>query len=243
MLLSPPSFSSRAEGSTNFGTRAEPCWHRRPVVSLTAVLLKRSTRVSFEFIPIKPLAATGSGGPGSYAADFHHDIPNALLPQAALTTRQRLTLLLTCSIRSRREWSAWLALCCARGSWWFLGRHEDLHLGKGEGQEAEILQQPASADLCSTRHQMVDVALLMRYIPRSCNWGENRRSAAPIRDLAHSDGHHRSTFPPVRSRPYGLWAKSCGWWTRRRRRRSRRPFGGGCYISPNFSSNAHHHGS
>jgi hypothetical protein len=26
---------------------------------------------------------------------------------------------------------------------WFLGRHEDLHLGKGEGHEAEILQQPA----------------------------------------------------------------------------------------------------
>jgi hypothetical protein len=38
-------------------------------------------------------------------ADFHHDITDALLPQAALTTRQRLTLLLTCSIRSRREWS------------------------------------------------------------------------------------------------------------------------------------------
>src|SRR3954471_19337852 len=37
-------------------------------------------------------------------ADFHHAITNALLPQAALTTRQRLTLLLTCSIRSRREW-------------------------------------------------------------------------------------------------------------------------------------------
>src|SRR3954464_13386046 len=153
----------------------------------------------------------------------------------SLTTRQRLTLLLTCSIRSRREWSAWLALCCARGSWWFLGRHEDLHLGKGEGQGAEILQQPASADLCSSRHQMVDVALLMRYIPHSCNWGENRRSAASICDLDHSEGNHGSTFPPVRSRPYGLWAKSCGWWTRRRRRRSRRPFGGGCYISPRLS--------
>ena len=48
-------------------------------------------------------------------ADFHHDITDTLLPQAALTTRQRLTLLLTCSIRSRQEWSAWLALCCARG--------------------------------------------------------------------------------------------------------------------------------
>src|SRR3954471_22869681 len=79
---------------------------------------------------------------------------------------------------------------------------------------------------------MVDVALLMRYIPHSCNWGENRRSAASICDLDHSEGNHGSTFPPVRSRPYGLWAKSCGWWTQRRRRRSRRPFGGGCYISP-----------
>jgi hypothetical protein len=37
-------------------------------------------------------------------AGFHYDITDALLPQAALTTRQRLTLLLTCSIRSRREW-------------------------------------------------------------------------------------------------------------------------------------------
>src|SRR5712671_3483472 len=30
--------------------------------------------------------------------------------------RQRLTLLLTCSIRSRRWWSAWLARCCSRVS-------------------------------------------------------------------------------------------------------------------------------
>src|SRR3954469_20746574 len=85
---------------------------------------------------------------------------------------------------------------------------------------------------------MVDVALLMRYIPHSCNWGENRRSAASICDLDHSEGNHGSTFPPVRSRPYGLWAKSCGWWTRRRRRRSRRPFGGGCYISPDNTLDA-----
>src|SRR3954469_3709667 len=97
-------------------------------------------------------------------------------------------------------------------------------------------------DLCSSRHQMVDVALLMRYIPHSCNWGENRRSAASICDLDHSEGNHGSTFPPVRSRPYGLWAKSCGWWTRRRRRRSRRPFGGGCYISPHFSQQISHWG-
>src|SRR3954465_14832220 len=102
----------------------------------------------------------------------------------------------------------------------------------GIDQQDVLYRMVFFPDLCSSRHQMVDVALLMRYIPRSCNWGENRRSAASICDLDHSEGNHGSTFPPVRSRPYGLWAKSCGWWTRRRRRRSRRPFGGGCYISP-----------
>ena len=59
--------------------------------------------------------------------------------------RQRLTLLLTCSIRSRRWWSAWLASCCSRVSSCaagFLRRHEDLHLGERERQEAQILQQP-----------------------------------------------------------------------------------------------------
>src|SRR2546428_12769927 len=34
----------------------------------------------------------------------------------SFTMRQRLTLLLTCSIRSRRWWSAWLARCCSRVS-------------------------------------------------------------------------------------------------------------------------------
>jgi hypothetical protein len=76
-------------------------------------------------------------------ADFHRDITDALLPQAALTTRQRLTLLLTGSIRSRREWVGLLLRQWQFRARWFLGRHEDLHLGKGEGQEAEILQQPA----------------------------------------------------------------------------------------------------
>ena len=76
-------------------------------------------------------------------ADFHHAITNALLPQAALTTRQRLTLLLTCSIRSRREWVGSLLRQWQFRARWFLGRHEDLHLRKGEGHEAEILQQPA----------------------------------------------------------------------------------------------------
>jgi hypothetical protein len=83
---------------------------------------------------------------------------------------------------------------------------------------------------------MVGAALLMRYIPHSCNFFENRRSVVSICDLDHSARQPWLTVsacsqPPVRS----PWAKSCGWWTRRRRRRSRRPFGGGCYISPDNS--------
>jgi hypothetical protein len=73
-------------------------------------------------------------------ADFHYDITDALLPQAALTTRQRLTLLLTCSIRSRREWVGSLLRPWQFRARWLLPRHEDLHLRKREGQEAEILQ-------------------------------------------------------------------------------------------------------
>src|SRR5882724_12501669 len=64
----------------------------------------------------------------------------------SLTMRQRLTLLLTCSIRSRRWFNAWFAHCCSHGSsWppWLLGRHEDLHLRERERQKAQILQEPA----------------------------------------------------------------------------------------------------
>jgi hypothetical protein len=51
-----------------------------------------------------------------------------------------LTLLLTCSIRSRREWVGSLLRPWQFRARWLLPRHEDLHLRKREGQEAEILQ-------------------------------------------------------------------------------------------------------
>ena len=59
--------------------------------------------------------------------------------------RQRLTLLVTDSIRSRRWCSAWFATCCSRAFLvaWFLGRHEALHLGEREGQKAQVLQELA----------------------------------------------------------------------------------------------------
>ena len=86
--------------------------------------------------------------------DFHHQIADTLLPQAdpvfddatALHTAvdvldpqptlvQRLVRHL---LRQRELLAAWL-----------LGRHEGLHLGEREGQEAEILQQPTPWVVCS----------------------------------------------------------------------------------------------
>ncbi len=81
-------------------------------------------------------------------AAFHHDIADTLLPQAdavfdnatALDTPvdmldpqpapvQRLVGQL---LRQRQLLAAWC-----------LGRHEDLHVGQRERQEAQILQEPA----------------------------------------------------------------------------------------------------
>jgi len=76
-------------------------------------------------------------------ADFHHDITDTLLPQAALTTLDTAVDMLDPQSAGVER----LVGCLLR-QWqfrarWFLRRHEDLHLGKREGHEAEILQQPA----------------------------------------------------------------------------------------------------
>ena len=47
----------------------------------------------------------------------HHEIADTCHRRIrSFIMRQCLTLLLTCSIRSRRWWSAWCALCCSRAS-------------------------------------------------------------------------------------------------------------------------------
>jgi len=59
--------------------------------------------------------------------------------------RQRLTLLFTCSIRSRRWLSSWLGQLLLQGQLLTAGllrRHENRHLRERERQEAQILQQP-----------------------------------------------------------------------------------------------------
>jgi hypothetical protein len=63
------------------------------------------------------------------------------------TMRQRLTLLLTCSMRTRRRAMRRFAAFCARvraRPRGFPRRHDDLHLVERERQEAEILEQPTA---------------------------------------------------------------------------------------------------
>jgi len=81
-------------------------------------------------------------------AEFHHQIADALFPQAdaifhnatalhatvdMLNPQPTLVQRLVRPLLRRREIL----------TTWLLGRHEDLHLGQREGQEAQILQQPA----------------------------------------------------------------------------------------------------
>ena len=81
-------------------------------------------------------------------ADFHHAIPDALLPQAdavfdnATALDTAVDMLDPQSAGVERLVGPLLRRWQVRARW-FLGRHEDLHLGKVEGQEAEILQQSA----------------------------------------------------------------------------------------------------
>jgi hypothetical protein len=63
------------------------------------------------------------------------------------TIRQRLTRLLTCSMRTRRRATRRLAAVWAAGEGsasWLAGRHDDLHLVERERLEAQILAQPTA---------------------------------------------------------------------------------------------------
>ncbi len=81
-------------------------------------------------------------------ADFHHDITDILLPQAdpvfddATALDAAVDMLDPQSAGVERLVGSLLRPWQVRARW-LLPRHEDLHLRKGEGQEAEILQQPA----------------------------------------------------------------------------------------------------
>src|SRR6266704_4960194 len=80
-------------------------------------------------------------------AEFHHEITDARLPQPDPvfhnTTALHATVdMLDASPAMVQGLVGEFLLQRQFPAAWFLGRHEDLHLGQREGQEAQILQEP-----------------------------------------------------------------------------------------------------
>ncbi len=81
-------------------------------------------------------------------ADLHHHIADALLPEADPIFHNATALHATVDMLDAEPTLVQglvgeVLLQRQLPAAWLLGRHEDLHLGQREGQEAEILQQPA----------------------------------------------------------------------------------------------------
>jgi hypothetical protein len=82
------------------------------------------------------------------ATYFHHQIADALLPQADPVFDDATALDTTVDMLHSEPavvqgLIGQLLLSCQFLAAWFPGRHEDLHVGQRERQEAQILQQPA----------------------------------------------------------------------------------------------------
>ena len=80
-------------------------------------------------------------------ADFHHEIVDALLPQADPVFDEATALHTAVHVLDPQPTAVecmvgHVLLPCELLVTWFLRRHEDLHLGERERQEAQILQQP-----------------------------------------------------------------------------------------------------
>jgi hypothetical protein len=81
-------------------------------------------------------------------ADFHHQIADARLPQADpvfddATALDTAVDMFEAQPAPGERLMRRLLLSCQLLAAWFLGRHEDLHLGERQRQEAPILQEPA----------------------------------------------------------------------------------------------------
>jgi len=78
--------------------------------------------------------------------DFHHEIADALFPEAEpvfdnATALHAAVDMLDPEPAMVEGLVGPLLLSCQLLSWWLLGRHEDFYVGKRKGQEAQILQQ------------------------------------------------------------------------------------------------------
>ena len=80
-------------------------------------------------------------------AEFHHEITDALLPQADPISNNATALhtavdMLNAQSAVMQGLVGQLLLSCQFLTARFLGRHEDFDLGQREPEEAQILQQP-----------------------------------------------------------------------------------------------------
>ena len=80
-------------------------------------------------------------------AEFHHEIADALLPQPDAVFHNATALHATVDMLDAQPAMVQglvssLLLPCQLLAAGFLGGHEDLHVGKREGQKTQILQQP-----------------------------------------------------------------------------------------------------
>jgi hypothetical protein len=83
-------------------------------------------------------------------ADFHHQIADTLLPQPDPVFDDATALDTAVDMFDAQPALGERLICrlllpCQLLAAWFLGRHEDLHLGERKRQEAQILQEPASS--------------------------------------------------------------------------------------------------
>jgi len=80
--------------------------------------------------------------------EFHHEITDALLPQADAVFDDATTFHATVDVLDPQPTLVERLIChvllqCQLLAPGFLRGHEDLHVGQREGQETQILQEPA----------------------------------------------------------------------------------------------------
>src|SRR5712691_9742233 len=107
--------------------------------------MKTQAPFSFEFIPIKSWVTKGSG-----ATELHHQIADALLPQADPVFHNATPLdaavdMLDPELPLVERLVGQVLLQGQLPTAGLLRWHEDRHLREREGQEAQILQQPTAS--------------------------------------------------------------------------------------------------
>jgi len=119
-------------------------------------------------------------------ADFHHDITDTLLPQTDPVFDDATTFDATIDMLNPQPAVVQrlvgpLLLPRQLLAAWFLGRHEDLDLGKRKRHEAQILQQPAPRRQGIRRH--IGNPLIMDAASKRLTEKEDREEGIDEQDI------------------------------------------------------------